>query len=455
MSPPFILFVIINLIELPWESKVLLSPSEIDSALLPDYGFGWQVAISNGTALVGSMAAGAHDTSTDQQSSPDVGSARVFTHTDSTPALWSQQALLIADDGNGPYRGYTTALDGDTALVGLYKYNTTDCFARAAFFFRSADVWDSGTVFTLEETTCDVRGFVPRVAIDGDTAVISLWNNGFYITGKAWVFARNAAGEWSQEAVLVDADGGDGDRFGDSVAISGNTVIVGASQRMAAPGKVYVYTRSGVTWSQEAMIHPQGSTLADNALGYGWDVALDGDTLLVGCAAGGEFAPSGEYIEGFVDVYTRSSGVWTLQTQLYANFVQSPDGFGRSVSLKGDRALVGAHKENDWNGAAYLFERSGDSWEAVKKVDGEGVYGNGMQFGNRVALDIDGTALIAADGGDSFDQVGYVLVYDDFTVVPVSLIFNYFIDFVAQSLKIPPLTFILYNDPPTLSPDHG
>src|SRR5207244_2622086 len=133
-----------------------------------------------------------------------------------------------------------------------------------------------------------------------------------------------------------------------SVAVSGDTALVGAYGDNH--GSVYVFTRAGGVWTQQAKL-----TASDGAVGdvFGYNVALSGDTALVG-------ARNANAQQGAAYVFTRSGGVWTQQQKLTAGDGVAQDHFGRGVALSGDTALVGASGDdvgaaNTSEGSAYVF----------------------------------------------------------------------------------------------------
>ena len=121
------------------------------------------------------------------------------------------------------------------------------------------------------------------VAPDGDTALIGAVHddyNGMF-SGSAYVFTRTG-GVWSEQAKLLPADGAVGDSFGNSVALDGDTVVIGALYDNAngpQSGSAYVFTRTDGVWSEQAKLLPADGAEGDN---FGGDVALDGDTAVIG-----------------------------------------------------------------------------------------------------------------------------------------------------------------------------
>jgi hypothetical protein len=200
------------------------------------------------------------------------------------------------------------------------------------------------------------------VAYSEDTAVVGSpfdRNEGGINAGSAHVFVRDGA-TWTQQAKLVASDAAPGDWFGTSVAIDGDTIVVGAHHddmpEAKDAGSAYVFVRTGTTWSEQAkIIAPDGEE--DDEFGY--SVALSGETAIVGAVTDNT---AGGVSAGSAYVFVRSETRWTLQAKLRALDAMTGDGFGGSVSVSADTAVVGATKGETSGGAAYVFDREGAIW---------------------------------------------------------------------------------------------
>lgn len=242
------------------------------------------------------------------------------------------------------------------------------------------------------------------LSADGSTALVGSWEG--HEGGYALVFAR-AGTSWSEQAKLIPARGAMPRGFGESVALSadGNTALVGSGLGNVEYGAAWVFTRSGTTWTQQTYEPLKGNEVGGGEEGrghFGSSVALsaDGNTALIG---GPSDLPESQ--EGAVWVFARSGTTWAQQGPKLkgAGEISSPGsayseaGFGHSVALSanGDTALVGAWRDHQSAGAAWIFERSGSSWiqQGGKLTGGEEVRSG--QFGSAVALSADAsTALI-------------------------------------------------------------
>lgn len=242
------------------------------------------------------------------------------------------------------------------------------------------------------------QGFGSAVAVQGDTALIGIESDdqmGSY-AGAARVYARTN-GAWTLQQVLLAYDGHSMDFFGRTVALSGDTAVVG-SPGSGSTGAAYVYTRSGATWTLQSKLLP-----SNNAQGtsFGNAVAIDADTVVVGGPLVDDAALGSNC--GAVYVYTRSNGAWSLPDKLLASLSSTDDMVGTSVAVSGATVFAGAPMDDDLGvdaGASYAFTRSGAQWSEAKLKASDGGAGDG--FG--AALAAQGGALLVGSPGD--DDLG-------------------------------------------------
>ncbi len=386
--------------------------------------FGYTVAISGDTLVVGAIHEDSSATGINgdqsNNSRADAGAVYVFTRSGTT---WSQQAYLKASNADAEdLFGYSVAISGDTLVAGALNEgsnatgingdqsdNSAPVAGAAYVFTRSGTVWSQQAY--LKASNTDARDcFGWYVAISGNTLVVAADDEDSNATGvngnqsdnsaggagAAYVFTRNGT-EWKQEAYIKASNAGAGDDFGFSMAISGDTLVVGADKEdsnatgingnqsdNSAPvaGAAYVFTRTGTTWSQQAYLKASNTDTVDS---FGWSVAISGDTLVVGAegedsnATGinGDQSNNSAAGAGAAYVFTRSGMTWSQQAYLKASNTGVNDGFGWSVAIFGDTLVVGALRE-DSNatgingdqsdnsagnaGAVYVFTRSGTMW---------------------------------------------------------------------------------------------
>jgi len=371
--------------------------------------FGSAVAVSGDTVVVGADE-------DDIGVEGDEGSVYVFTRSFTTGgAVWTLQKKLTASDGApGDFFGRAVALSGNTLVVGAFGGDTVASLNQGAayVFTRSGTIWTQQQKLTASDgATNDVFGL--SVALSGDTVVVGAPNDTIGANanqGSAYVFTRSGI-IWTQQQKLTANDGAANDLFGLSVALSGETVIVGAPFDLNGAngdqGSAYVFTRSGTAWTQK-----QKLTASDSAPGdrFGISVALSGNTAVVG-ADDDDIGANGN--QGSAYVFTRSfttgGAIWTQQQKLTASDGTALDDFGISVAISGDTLVVGSHFDdigtNGNQGSAYVFSRSGTIWTQQRKLtasDGESL----DEFGFSVALSGD-TVVVGAplvDIGENSDQ---------------------------------------------------
>ena len=222
--------------------------------------------------------------------------------------------------------------------------------------------------------------FGNAVAISGDTAVVGAWQDKIganTLQGSAYVFVRSNS-DWLLQQQLVASNGPlAGLRFGYSVAIESNTIAVGAWGD-GSYGAVYIYTRTGTNWLLQQKLAPTNTTsVAD----FGWSVSLSGDTVLIGAPS----ASSG----GSAYVYTRSNGTWAPQAFLTAPVPVLYNEFGYSVTLSSNTALIGCYADtvsgHAEQGSAYVFTRAGTNWTFEAQLSAPDGIANDW-FGFSVAL---------------------------------------------------------------------
>ncbi len=362
--------------------------------------FGSAVALDGDTLIVG-----AGTVSVSGSSRPGV--VDVFMRSNSS---WNRQQRLFANDGaDGDGFGYRVALDGDTAVVGAYFAGVDGKPQQGAayIFVRTGTTWQQQQKLVAADGAAGDQ-FGQSLAIAGDTVVIGAATSN--IQGAAYVFMRNGT-TWSQQQKLVAADGAVNDQFGHAVALVGDTAIIGApfGRSDSWQGAAYVFVRSGTTWSQQQKLVAADGATRDQ---FGMSVALADDTVLIGApGAAGNQNP----VQGAAYLFVQNGTTWSQQQKLVAVNGTENNLFGRSVALDGDTAVISSSMgDNIWHGLAYLFVRSGSTWRQQQQlIAAESTEDDLDLFGNAVALDGD-TALFGAayaTVGDNAEQ-GRVYVFE-------------------------------------------
>jgi hypothetical protein len=436
-----------------WTQQAYLKASNTRAVAV----FGWSVAISGDTVVVGGFGESSNATGVNgnqsNTSSVDAGAAYVFVRNGTN---WTQQAYLKAsntklsnsDAVKAAWFGSSVAVSGDTIVVGAYMEDSNATGvngdesdhsapgAGAAYVFvRNGTNWTQQAY--LKASNTDVGDhFAWSVAVSGDTAVVGAWleasnatgvngdqsDNSARGAGAAYVFVRNGT-NWSQQAYLKasNTDGvlpGEefGDEFGYSVAVSGDTIVVGAwgedssatgvngdqSDNSALDsGAAYVFVRNGTNWTQQAYLKASNTDAGDI---FGASVAVSGDTVVVG-AAGTLGASQGEASSatgvngdqsddsapgaGAAYVFVRSGTNWTQQAYLKASNTDAGDNFGFSVAVSGETVVAGARGESS-NATGV----NGDQTDNSLPASGAAYVSTGLGPGPQLAIALSAQSVI-------------------------------------------------------------
>ncbi len=345
--------------------------------------YGYAVATTADTVVVGAFG----DTASGQSGA---GSAYVHYGGGST---WTQQAKLNASDpAEDDQFGRSVSISGNTILVGAILKDTSslDDSGAAYVFQRSGTSWTQQAKLEAGDPD-DYHYFGVSVAISGDTAIVGAYGDsptGKALAGAAYIFTRSGT-TWTQQAKLTALDAQGGEYFGYSVSISGDTAVI-AAQKVNLPGgkdlagAAYVFTRSGTSWSQQAKLTALDAATNDE---FGNSVSIDGDTVLVGAEADDNAAGVDA---GAAYVFTRSGTTWTQQAKLVDPNAAVGDCFGSAVAVAGDEAVVGVVCDDLTGatdaGAVTVFGRSGTTWS----------YQDKLIVSDAAALDYLGTAVATA-----------------------------------------------------------
>lgn len=367
--------------------------------------FGYSVALSGDTAVIGSFK------DDDEILGVDAGSAYVFTR---SGKVWRQQAKLTAADGapNDTFGG-NVVVSGGTIVIGAMRDDDKgENSGSAHIYIRSENIWSHQAKIIAGDGAKD-DAFGQSLALSGDTVIIGAPrddDNGEN-AGSVYVFTRVGT-NWQQQTKLTAGDGADGDLFGISVALSGDTILVGADLHdEVAPnaGAVYVYTRSDNSWSQQAKLTAADGGETDI---FGVRVALSGDTALISARRDDDDIMGVD--AGSAYVFVRTGTSWHQQEKLTAPDGAADDRFGRSVALMGDTALVGAMFRDDKgenSGSAYLFKRNDKTWVYQAKLTADDGAPDDV-FGWSTAI-APGTVIVGANrDDDNGSESGSVYVFD-------------------------------------------
>ena len=293
----------------------------------------------------------------------------------------------------GDQFGFSVAISGDTAVVGC-PYHAKGA-GRGFFFTDTAKGWKQVAELKGSDTVAnDHLGW--STAISGNTALVGAYEHARG-AGRVYVFTRTA-GLWRQTAELKAPDPAPGTGFGASVAISGRTAIVGTSPVISIssdrieglPAHAYVFTEHGTVWQQTAVLKGSDTVAGDQ---FASSLAISGTTAVVG-------APGHDNNAGRAYLFTETAAGWTQTAEIKGSDTvsgkdlhESGSLFGSSVSIAGTNAVVGAANPNG-GGSAYLFEVTATGWKQTAEVVVRAK--PPVFFGNSVA--VSGTKALVSDG---------------------------------------------------------
>jgi hypothetical protein len=287
------------------------------------------------------------------------------------------QTRLLAPTENAAELAYALAVDGQRLAAGapgaasrsglVYTYDCLgqSCSTAAPLFVGDLDFGDL---------------YGSAIALSGNTMAVGAPGQG---AGAVYVFVHDGFG-WLLQQKLAASPVSPGERVGAALALQGDRLAVGAPGADGEAGALVVFERTGGMWNQVARLQADDG-VAGNA--FGSSVALSGDTLLVG-APERAFAQAGAYSQGAAYVFQYISPNWLQQTQLLPPLATNGQLFGHALSLVGNRALIGAPLADARIGGAFVFERSGSLWtQQAQLAAPNGLPGD--RFGWSVALDGD------------------------------------------------------------------
>jgi len=365
-----------------------------DSA--PHDNYGIIVALSTDTAVIG--------TPFDNSHSFNAGSVYVYTRSHRTWTL--QQKLIASDSAPGDQFGWSLALQSNTLLIGARfdddrGYNSGSVYV----YIRNGDVWIEQQKLSASDGSVNDQ-YGHSIALAGNRAIIGapLDDNhlshdpGFaqdsdysFDAGSAYVY-RDNAGTWTFQQKLIANDGSPGDQFGWSVALQGDSALIGArfdDDKAFNSGSAYLFN---VNLQAEAHENKQEWRLKQKLTAtegetndqFGWSVALDGDTAVIGA----RFDDDKGVNSGSADIYTRSAGTWIKQQHITASNGKSGNQYSWAIALHNNTLIIGApfdNAEGPLSGYSYIYTHNAGVWQE-KQILSSGIDVLGERYGISVAL---------------------------------------------------------------------
>jgi hypothetical protein len=331
---------------------------------------------------------------------------------------WAQLAELTpATRVNQDWFGVSSAISGNTVVVGAFDANIEKTGA-AYVYVKPSSGWGNMTQTAALTPSDGGEGFGTSVAISGNTIIVGAANasNLNHQTpqnqgpGAAYVFVKPASGwkDMTETAKLTASDGADGDAFGYNVSISGNTAAVGALFAHSGAGAAYVFVKPASGWSK--MMQTGELTASDSSTFDNMgSVAISGSTVVTGAYGHNNFM-------GAAYVFVRPSTGWKNMTQT-AEFksTQANQIYGFSVATDGNTAIVGAVGAQQGIGAAFLYVKPASGWKNTSKFTAKLTASSASQVsGLSQGISISGKALVLGAPGTTVGSnsgQGAVLVY--------------------------------------------
>jgi hypothetical protein len=357
--------------------------------------FGVSVDIEDETAVIGATGG--------------PGWAHIYQRAPGKSGPWHRLTRITADNDDIPWRdefGFASAISGDTLVVGAYgdnKYDPPNTYwdTGSAYIFQrdqgGPDNW--GVVTRIYRHTFRFFGY--SVAIDGDTVIVGGEGDPYYGFPPAHIFQRDHTGPnaWGHVAELIPSDAEKSYHPFRRVAISGDIAVLSWFNN----GAVYMFERDhgGMNnWGETAKLETEC---------YVGGVAIDDDTLVIGALDGSDSGP----IRGAAFVFQRDHGgpnAWGQVATIIPHDSADHDGFGHSVSIDGDTIIVGKYSSGQ-NGAVYSFHRDHggpDNWGETGKFSGFDSY---SLFGTSVSVS-EGMAIVGAyQDGEAGIEAGAAYIF--------------------------------------------
>lgn len=392
----------------------LLIPQE--ARLIPDDSepfdhLGRSVSVDGVTLVVG-----ARDDDDVCPSDPDCNSGSVHVFVRDATGWICQQKITAGDAAAGDDFGESVALWGDTLVVGAPGVDAAGNNGGAVYVYtRAGTVWSQqGSRLIPSQVVAD-DCFGGSVGLENDLLIGGARfhdSTGLFDAGSAYVYQRTGT-TWNSEGELVANDPGLFDQFGTAVDAGMDRVVIGVP-RDDAPvlnsGSVYVFTRSGTTWSQAQKLTPMTPSGSDE---FGTSVSVDKDRLIVGSP----FADRGTVVPGAAYIFENGVSGWTEMATIMSVDLSGDDRFGVSVDTRGGLAVIGASMDNHLGvsrGSCYVYSGAGSTWtQEAKLLDYEGDFLD--EYG--ISVSTDGTTIGVGSWLDddlAGDDQGAAIVYQVF-----------------------------------------
>ncbi|WP_338766988.1 choice-of-anchor D domain-containing protein [Bernardetia sp. ABR2-2B] len=271
-----------------------------------------------------------------------------------------EQRITASDALAGDRFGSSVAIDGNRIIIGV---PSADSDKGKAYIFEFSTSWNETAILTASDGA-NFNKFGNSVSISGDYAIVGASDkdiSGDNLVGSAYIFQRISVSNWTERSILLADIPTENDLFGASVGISGDYAIVGVPRdddNGFSSGSAYIFQRSGTDWNS---ITPMKLTASDagSSSEFGIAVAIDGDYAVIGAYTDDAITTNA----GAGYVFVRSGGnAWTEQEKLTATTPTASAYLGWDVDIEGDLVVLGGYGENSLTGMMAIYQRSGTTW---------------------------------------------------------------------------------------------
>ncbi len=387
------------------ETQKLIAGTDGD----PGDNFGASVSVNGNTLVIGAPwnnVGNANNAS---------GSAYVFTR--NAQGVWTEQQKLTASDStNGIGFGSSVSMDKDSIVIAA-NWNddgNNNSLSTAYVFTRNTQgVWIEQQKLTSSDKPEQI-GRPISVSVDGDTIImgVALSNGGNGpISGTAYIFTRNTQGAWTEQQKLIASDGAAGDTFGWSVDLNGDTAVIGrgaVGSDIPSSGSAYIFTRNAQdVWTEQQKLIASDKSPEDL---FGWSVAMNGNTIVVGAMGDDTYGNN----FGSAYVFARNTqGIWAEQQKLFPSDGTVGDAFGQAVSMDKDIIIVRTGSpsllEPTHDGKAYVFTKNIQGiWTEQQKLPTITTYAGSSSNPWGGIISVDKTTVVFGsakkDGGNGFQS---------------------------------------------------
>ncbi|MBK9259105.1 MAG: cadherin-like beta sandwich domain-containing protein [Polyangiaceae bacterium] len=373
-----------------WKQEAYIKPSNTDT----NDAFGTSIALEGNTLVVGAPGEDSKSTGIDgtQNDEGATNSGAVYVFVRDAAGMWSQQAYIKASNTGAYDRfGAAVAISGDTIAVGApdedssatgvgndQTSNSANESGAVYVFLRTGTMWEQ-QAYIKASNTDNLDQFGASIALLGDTLAVGATdedsnttginpasNESAFEAGAVYVFVRSVVGTWAQQAFMKASNTAGGDRFGSSVALGDDMLVVGARGEDSSAagvdgnqsdnnandsGAVYVFGRTGGMWMQQSYIKASNPGNAD---AFGSSVAISGDVLAVGAFAedsnavgmNGSQQSNTDADSGAVYLFARENATWSQLTYLKALNTDAYDEFGKTIALSEGTLICGSHLDD-------------------------------------------------------------------------------------------------------------